>query len=301
MNRSIAYCVQASWLVFIKGPASEFYVGYPGVIGETENQAALDLFRQGETFYQEAAALFELAHKQGHLGATRNLANVLYLLGRIDEARTLYLIAGCKDESEIIDIEIAAANGDADAQYRFGEYYACENYEEIGHEMPFHFNMPEASRWYLKAATQGHMLAQYKLGMILSRAKGVAKNNIEAAKWFLASAEQGCAEAQYEIGTSYHAGVGVQKDLIKAGQWLCKSAAQGHDEADFWVACMYHEGEGLPRDLIRAHAWFNISGARGYDEAKKRRGLIETQMSSGQIIEATEIAHELLAKMPVST
>jgi len=41
----------------------------------------------------------------------------------------------------------------------------------------------EAVMWYRKAAEQGHVKAQYNLGVALDDDKGVAKDEVEAAKW----------------------------------------------------------------------------------------------------------------------
>jgi TPR repeat protein len=54
----------------------------------------------------------------------------------------------------------------------------------------------EAARWVKKAAEQGHIDAQAKLGEMFGLGRGVAQNDVEAARWVKKSAEQGHIDAQ---------------------------------------------------------------------------------------------------------
>ena len=51
--------------------------------------------------------------------------------------------------------------------------------------------MEEAVKWFRKAAEQGNPQAQYTLGMMYQKGRGVAQNQSEAQKWYQKAAGQG--------------------------------------------------------------------------------------------------------------
>ena len=59
----------------------------------------------------------------------------------------------------------------------------------------------------------------------------MTKNDASAADWFRKAAEQGHVLAQYKLGAMYDQGEGVPKDQAKAVEWWNKAAAQGNDAA----------------------------------------------------------------------
>jgi len=128
-----------------------------------------------------------------------------------------------------------AEQGDAEAQYRLGElFYQGENipankkdawmeYKSFGKGAisPTYFKeavewergFKEAARWYLKAAEQGHVKAQYGLGCAydtLSRLgdpyvhdENRNKYKNVAEEWYQEAAYQGYADAQHALGVFY--------------------------------------------------------------------------------------------------
>ena len=54
----------------------------------------------------------------------------------------------------------------------------------------------EALKWYRKAAEQGISSAQYNLGRMYEKGRGVLKDKNEALKWYKQAAEKGNADAQ---------------------------------------------------------------------------------------------------------
>jgi uncharacterized protein len=57
----------------------------------------------------------------------------------------------------------------------------------------------EAVRLYSLAAAQGHANAQYSLGYMFEKGKGVAQDRAEAIRWYRLAAEQGDEEAQQRL------------------------------------------------------------------------------------------------------
>jgi TPR repeat protein len=54
----------------------------------------------------------------------------------------------------------------------------------------------EAVRWYCLAAHQGHVSAQYNIGVCFAHGTGVTENDTEAVRWYRVAADQGYASAQ---------------------------------------------------------------------------------------------------------
>ena len=58
-------------------------------------------------------------------------------------------------------------------------------------------------------------------------------------------AEKGVAQAQYNLGVMYEKGKGVKQNHRKAKKWFSLAADQGLIQAQTTLASMYHEGEGV--------------------------------------------------------
>ena len=56
-------------------------------------------------------------------------------------------------------------------------------------------------------AEHGLAGAQYNLGVMYDKGKGVPQDDAEAVKWYRKAAEQGVAEAQYNLGFMYRNGL----------------------------------------------------------------------------------------------
>jgi hypothetical protein len=104
--------------------------------------------------------------------------------------------------------------GDPDAQYAVANAYhlGLGGIEQ---------HLPTAMRWYLKAATQGHIDAQVNLGVIfiedLARAGG-SKNPEQARRWFRRAADQGDPQAMFFMARMCRPGRGGA-DLEEAEHW----------------------------------------------------------------------------------
>ncbi len=140
-----------------------------------------------------------------------------------------------------------AVKGDAEAQFLVGTIY------DLGEGVPQ--NLSTAAKWYLKAANQKHVTAEYNLAWMYRFGKGVLKDHKKALKLFMSSADKGLAIAQFSLGS------------------------------------MYRFGEGTPRNLILAHSWTNIASMQGNYAASRNKKDIEKEMNQLQIEEAIRIAN----------
>lgn len=74
------------------------------------------------------------------------------------------------------------------------------------------------------------------------------------------AAQQGNMTSQTRLGEMYFYGRGVPRDYVEAMKWLLKAAEQGHVEAYYILGCMYDEGKGVPQDRAEAVKWFRKAG-----------------------------------------
>ena len=102
----------------------------------------------------------------------------------------------------------------------------------------------------------------------------------EAAKWYRKAAAQGLMEAQYKLGSLFDRGSGVPKNLTGAFIWYERAAQQGHAEAQFLIAKMYRDGKGVPRNADKALEWFTKSNAQGYPDARQAMKSLISAMAS---------------------
>ena len=107
--------------------------------------------------YEEAAKWHRKAAAQGHAKAKKNLGELYYKFGN----RNYHI----------------ADNYDTDPPGSTG-------IEKMNRAIKKNETYVKASKWYLKAANEGHAGAQRKLGMMYSKGEGVPKNDIEAYAWF---------------------------------------------------------------------------------------------------------------------
>ena len=151
----------------------------------------------------------------------------------------------------VFKIEIKkASNGDPKAQVQLGNIYRqgkliSKNYDK-------------ALEWYLKAAEQGYVGAQYNTGYLYD---DVYQDYSKALEWFLKAAEQKFSGAQNSIGVIYLQGKGVAQDYSKALEWFLKAAEQDDGNAKYHLAVMYLEGLGVTKDYKKAYQ-LNITAAK---------------------------------------
>ena len=116
----------------------------------------------------------------------------------------------------------------------------------------------------------------------------------QAARLFSPLAEQGVASAQFYLGLMYEKGRGVRQDHSTALTWFLKAAAQGYAGPQNSLGLIYERGRGVRKDVVRALMWYTIaatmlSGNEG-KVAVQRRDHLTTQMTAAQIEQARDLA-----------
>jgi hypothetical protein len=170
---------------------------------------------------------------------------------------------------DLAEIQRAAEQGNANAQFALGDMYAT------GNGVPE--NEVKAAEWYHKAAEQGHADAQYNLGIMYVRGQGVTKNDANAVEWFSKAAEQGIALAQYGLGLMYAAGQGISKNETKAVEWFHKAAEQRVAQAQYRLGLSYTRGRGVPKNDAKAAEWYRKAAEQNFAEAQYVLGIMYFQ------------------------
>jgi TPR repeat protein len=126
-------------------------------------------------------------------------------------------------------------------------------------------------------AKKGFTQAQYNLGVLYLKGKGVKVNLKKAIKLFEFAAEQGVVKAQNKLGLMYFKGMGVEQDFIKAIEWWHLAAAQGNGKAQTNLGWMYEMGKGVPKDVQKAANWYELASNQGIAIAQKKLNLLLDQ------------------------
>lgn len=147
---------------------------------------------------------------------------------------------------------------DAEANFNYGaRAYDKGNYEN-------------ALKYLEKAASSGHELAQYYLGYMYEKGKGVEQNNEKALSWYVQSANNGDADAQFACGAMYYYGEGTESNYEKSYQYFEMAALQGHESAQYNLGIMLEGGLGVEKNTERAIEWYRKAAKNGHEKAKAK-------------------------------
>lgn len=171
-----------------------------------------------------------------------------------------------------VDLEKAAAHGDAEAQNTLGMMYSKR--------IIYPGSCALALTWFQKAADHGYADAQKNLGEMYYFGKTCFKADgtqdvVEqdyglALKWFQKAAGHGYAEAQKWLGVLYELGNGVPKDCTKAMRWYQKAAEQGgSSQVQLALGTKYYEGKSpcVQKNMALAKKWIKKAADNGNQAA----------------------------------
>lgn len=141
-------------------------------------------------------------------------------------------------------------------------------------------------------AEEGHVEAQYLLGVMYAVGRGAPRDLVEGARWFRLAAEQGHVVAQFELGLRFSLGLGVQEDSAEGARWFRLAAEQGNADAQYILGVLYSLGKGVPRDFVLGYMWFNLAAAQGDERAMEKGRTLGEKMTPAQLAEAQRLARE---------
>lgn len=143
-----------------------------------------------------------------------------------------------------------------------------------------------------KSAQQGDTEAQFNLGVLYEKGRGVSQDYAEARKWYLRAAEKGHASSQYNLGVLYGNGWGVSPDYAEARKWYLRAAENGHASSQYNLGLLYYKGQGGRVDYKLAYAWFHASAEQGNENAKKIRPVAGAELDPASLAEARKLAEQ---------
>ncbi len=149
-----------------------------------------------------------------------------------------------------------------------------------------------ALREWQPLAEQGDAQAQYHVGMLYHKGRGVPQDDVQARKWYAKAAAQGQAKAQFSLGTLYFNGEGGPKDYQQALRWFRLAADQKMALAQTKLAIMYDDGEGVPKDKVQAYMWISLAATNGDKSGPILRDILAKGMTEAQITKAKKLADE---------
>ena len=130
-----------------------------------------------------------------------------------------------------------------------------------------------ALREWTPLAEQGNAIAQYNLGLMYRKGRGVPQDDKTAVKWYRLAAKQGDALAQTNLGYMYKNGIGVPQNYKIAVKWYRLAAKQGFAKAQYNLGVMYEKGYGVSQDYKTAVKWYSLAAKQGDAYALKKSSL----------------------------
>lgn len=128
-----------------------------------------------------------------------------------------------------------------------------------------------------KLALAGNVDAQFKLGYMYEKGRGVSKDLNKAVQWYKKSSSQGFKSAQHRIVF-----LDVKKHGLKSKhrRWLkaLKSDASTDDNAMFLLANLYETGIAVKADLNKARYYYKRATAKGNADAESKLFSLEQKI-----------------------
>ena len=148
----------------------------------------------------------------------------------------------------------AAQQGDPEAQYMLGWWYATVDYPN------YEKYKEQSEEWFEKSAKGSYAAAQYEVGKIRLRQKLYG----DAFLWFQRAAAQGDKDGERMLAECYSKGQGTSRDLKKAVAWYRQAASQGDENAKSAMIAIYKSGQVDASKYNSFEAWYaNIPSIKG--------------------------------------
>lgn len=155
-----------------------------------------------------------------------------------------------------------------------------------------------ALREWRQLAAAGDARAQFNLGLMHEKAKGVRRDMGRAGEWYRRAAEQGHMLAQTNLGKMYFLGDGVEENYVEAAKLLRQAAHQGVGPAQFFIGMIYvgGGGGGIHSDPVQAYKWLTLAqsfrGSQYREDVNSSRDTLAKGMTLAQIAEGERLARE---------
>ena len=156
--------------------------------------------------------------------------------------------------------------------------------------------MPEAVRWFERAADAGFAPAQFRLASLNEKGEGVKKDVQAARRLYLAAADKGHAKAMHNLAVLYAEGIDGKPDYKAASEWFRKAAGYGVTDSQYNLAILYARGIGVPANLAESYRWFALAAANGDSDAAKKRDEVAARLDQQTLATAKLAAQAFVAE-----
>lgn len=206
-----------------------------------------------ETDAGKAFALYQRAAERGSADAMFNVFR-LYTTGK-----------GVKADAQQAKmwLDKAAAAGSIDAKKELmrtarGTYQRPgQDIENTAYAAFTKKDYATSVRLYRQASELGNLAATVVLGQHYYQGLGVTKDDKEAARLFRVAAERGDPAGQAQLGLAYENGDGVTENWEEMRSWCEKSARQFHPLGLNCAGRLFHFGMAVPMDRAKAIALYD--------------------------------------------
>ncbi|KAI8875157.1 HCP-like protein, partial [Backusella circina FSU 941] len=116
------------------------------------------------------------------------------------------------------------------------------------------------------SAESGHVLSQYKLGILALDTKSSYYNTKEAIKWLKMASSGGFINAHYSLGLLLETDYSSKKENRKIISLYQMAVDKGHELASFKLAQLYHNG--IKKDYLEAFRLYTLAAEQGHQPAQ---------------------------------
>ena len=150
-------------------------------------------------------------------------------------------------------------------------------------------SLPDAVRWFERAAEAGFAPAQFRLASLNEKGDGVKKDAQAARRLYVAAASKGHAKAMHNLAVLYAEGIDGKPDYKMAAEWFRKAAGYGVTDSQYNLAILFARGIGMPINLTESYRWFALAAANGDPDAAKKRDEVAARLDQ-QTLTAAKLA-----------
>ncbi len=121
---------------------------------------------------------------------------------------------------------------------------------------------------WLPLAEQGHIDAQFYIGLLNTNQLIDQASQEQAVRWCLLAANNGHVDAQFNLDIKYDKGIGVEQSETEAFSWYFKAVKSGHSQAQFNLANTYRDGRGVEANMERAMTLYEAASFNGIHQQR---------------------------------
>jgi len=127
-----------------------------------------------------------------------------------------------------------------------------------------------AFAYYLAAAQQESLRAQWKVGVMLDTGLGVPVDSRAAAYWLRKAAGRNLGAAWSSLGRMRQLGRGMPKDRAGARGAYFRAIRRGEPHGFAGIGSLYSSRSHRRKDYLRAVAWYRVAASHGDGIAQEK-------------------------------